>query len=51
MLSAVYTKKRPPDPEGRLDFVRAIGEEQVKKGTVPKEVLDLRATLLDRAGL
>jgi hypothetical protein len=49
-LPWVYTKKRPPDPEGRLDFVKAIAERQRATATVPDEVVALGVELRRRVG-
>jgi hypothetical protein len=44
------TRRRPADPEGRLEFVRAIAETQRDQGHLPPEVADLRTAILFRIG-
>jgi len=51
LLGWVYTKRRPPDPAGRLDFVKAIARAQVDLGRVPREAVDLRVALRSRVGI
>lgn len=50
LMPRVWTRKRPPDPEGRLEFVRAIAESQRDKGQLPLEVTELRTAILYRIG-
>jgi hypothetical protein len=51
LLPYVYTRRRPANPEGRLDFVKAIGERQRDYHTVPADIADLRSVLRARVGL
>lgn len=46
----VWRHKRPPDPAGRLEFVRAIAEAQRDHRRIPSEVTDLRTAILSRIG-
>jgi hypothetical protein len=50
LLSGVWTKKRPPDPEGRLTFVQEIARTQRKLRRVPNELTGLRDALRHRTG-
>ncbi len=50
MLPRIWTKKRPRDPQGRLDFVKALARAQRDARTVPQEIIDLRLALRARLG-
>jgi hypothetical protein len=50
VASRVWTRKRPPDPAGRIEFVRAVARAQRQQNRIPAEVSDLRAALLFRIG-
>jgi hypothetical protein len=50
MRSRVWTKKPSPDPEGRLDFVKAVAAKQRDYQTVPAEITELRRELRARVG-
>lgn len=51
IMTMVWTKKRPPDPQFRLDFVMAVGRAQRDLKRVPVEITELRTELLARVGL
>jgi hypothetical protein len=50
MRTHVWTKKQRPDPEGRLDFIKAIARTQRDYHTVPQEIVELRVALRARFG-
>jgi len=51
LIAKVWTRKRPGDPAGRLEFVRAIAESQLRMGRVPAEIVELRTAIRRRIGL
>jgi hypothetical protein len=50
MRSRVWTKKQQPDPQGKVDFFKAIAIAQRESKTVPQEIIDLRRALRTRGG-
>ncbi|MDI1475583.1 hypothetical protein [Polyangium sp. y55x31] len=50
MLTRIWTKKRPADPQGRQDFVKAIAQAQRKARSTPEEIVALRLALRARLG-
>lgn len=51
MKGRIWTKKKKPDPEGRRDFYKAIGETQRRLDAIPEEITALRTALLKQVGL
>lgn len=50
MRSRVWTKKSRPNPEGLLDFVKAVAHKQRDYQSVPEEITQLRRELRARVG-
>jgi hypothetical protein len=50
MRSHVWTKKMRPNPEGLLDFVKAVAHKQRDYHTVPQEITELHGELRARIG-
>jgi len=50
IVTKVWTRKRPADPAGRLEFVRAIAEAQRDQKRLPPELTELRTAILSRIG-
>jgi hypothetical protein len=51
LFTSIWTKKRPPDPRGRIEFVKSIARAQRLLKRVPQEIADLRVELRGRVGL
>ncbi len=50
IVTKVWTRKRPADPQGRLELVRAIALAQRDQKRLPSEVTELRTAILTRIG-
>lgn len=50
LTARIWTERRPPDPEGRLGLIQAIGKEQLKRRQVPREIEQLRLAIRRRIG-
>lgn len=50
LMTRVWTRSRPSDPEGRVTFVQSIARTQREIGRVPLEIRELRTALRARIG-